>query len=212
VQAELVVDLPHPRNVQSKEFLNIVDNIYTLMTSRGKVKGQRRPAERKIGIGYRLPDVDPSVLSGLVETMAAPKFEDRIDLPELADDISMTIDDLFPLLETLEILGFANVSAGDIQLTPLGKEYANASLLEKKQLFAHQLVANVPLARYIRQILDERRGNHASEERFLSKLEDHLSDKEAERVLRTMIDWGRYAEIFAYDFNTGMLSLENPSG
>jgi NitT/TauT family transport system ATP-binding protein len=25
-----------------------------------------------------------------------------------------------------------------------------------------------------------------------------------------MIDWGRYAEIFAYDFNTGILSLENP--
>ena len=46
--------------------------------------------------------------------------------------------------------------------------------------------------------------------KFLSKLEDFLSEKEAERVLRTMIDWGRYAELFAYDFNTGILSLENP--
>ena len=210
IQAELAVELPHPRNVQSPEYQQIIDKIYTLMTSGAKAKGKRRTSERQIGIGYRLPDVDPSVLSGLVETMAAPKFQDRIDLPELADDISMTIDDLFPLLETLEILGFAKVSAGDIQLTPLGKEYANAGLLEKKQLFAKQLVANVPLARYIRQILDERRGNQASEERFLSKLEGHLSEKEAERVLRTMIDWGRYAEIFAYDFNTGTLSLENP--
>jgi len=25
-----------------------------------------------------------------------------------------------------------------------------------------------------------------------------------------MIDWGRYAEIFVYDFKTGFLSLENP--
>ena len=29
-------------------------------------------------------------------------------------------------------------------------------------------------------------------------------------VLKTMIDWGRYAEIFAYDVKTGILSLENP--
>ena len=210
IQEELIVDLPHPRNTQSAEFQTYVDKIYTLMTTGGKSKGVRKHAEHKIGIGYRLPDVDPSVLSGLVETMAAPKFEGRIDLPELADDISMTIDDLFPLLETLEILGFAKVSAGDIQLTDLGKVYAAAGLLEKKQLFAKQLVLHVPLARYIRQILDERRGNHASEERFLSKLEDHLSEKESERVMRTMIDWGRYAEIFAYDFNSGVLSLENP--
>jgi NitT/TauT family transport system ATP-binding protein len=32
----------------------------------------------------------------------------------------------------------------------------------------------------------------------------------SKRVLRTMIDWGRYAELFAYDFKTGFLSLENP--
>lgn len=210
IQAELAVDLPHPRNPQSKEFQQIVDKIYTLMTTAGKTKGLRRHLEKQIGIGYRLPEVDPSVLSGLVETMAAPKFLERIDLPELANDISMTIDDLFPLLDTLEILGFAKVSAGDIQLTTLGREFAEAGLHDKKLLFAKQLVANVPLARYIRQILDEKKGHHASEERFLSKLEDHLSEKESERVLRTMIDWGRYAEIFAYDFNTGNLSLENP--
>jgi NitT/TauT family transport system ATP-binding protein len=29
-------------------------------------------------------------------------------------------------------------------------------------------------------------------------------------VLATVIDWGRYAELFAYDYNTGILSLENP--
>ena len=58
--------------------------------------------------------------------------------------------------------------------------------------------------------MDEKIGHRVSEERFLSKLEDFLSEKETERVLRTMIDWARYAELFAYDFNTGILSLENP--
>lgn len=210
VQEEVKVNLPQPRTAQSTEFQAMVDRIYTLMTTGAKEKARRAQRQRQIGIGYRLPDVDPSVLSGLVETMATSEFADRIDLPELADELTMTIDDLFPLMETLEILDFAKVSEGDIQLTSLGKIYADADLLEKKQLFAKQLVAKVPLARHIRQTLDERRGNRASEERFLTRLEVYLSEKEAERVLRTLIDWGRYAEIFAYDYNTGMLSLENP--
>jgi NitT/TauT family transport system ATP-binding protein len=69
------------------------------------------------------------------------------------------------------------------------------------------------LAKHIRQVLEERitAGQRASKDRFLNELEDFLSEKEAERVLRTVIDWGRYAELFAYANNTRMLSLENPN-
>ena len=208
IRAELQVTMAQPRDPATPEFRTLVDKIYTLMTTgpRERAKGAQR--ERQIGLGYRLPDVDPSELSGLIETMKS--FEERIDLPELADELMMNIDDLFPILETLEILGFAKVSDGDIQLTELGKQFSEADLQERKQLFAHCLLEKVPLARYIRRVLDEKIGHRVSEERFLSKLEDYLSEKEADRVLRTMIDWGRYAEIFAYDFNTGILSLENP--
>ncbi|MFA6303080.1 MAG: nitrate/sulfonate/bicarbonate ABC transporter ATP-binding protein [Legionella sp.] len=208
IRAELPVTLAQPRFPESPEFRALVDKIYTLMTTGPKEKEKRAQRERQIGLGYRLPDVEPSELSGLIETMTS--FEERIDLPELADELMMNIDDLFPILETLEILGFAQVSAGDIQLSALGKQFSMADLQERKQLFAQRLLEKVPLARYIRRILDEKAGHRVSEERFLSKLEDYLTEKEAERVLRTMIDWGRYAEIFAYDFNTGILSLENP--
>lgn len=208
IRAELPVTLAQPRDAETPEFRALVDEIYTLMTTGPKEKAKRAQRERLIGLGYRLPDVEPSELSGLIETMKS--FEERIDLPELADELMMNIDDLFPILETLEILGFAKVSDGDIQLSDLGKQFSEADLQERKQLFAQRLLDKVPLARYIRRILDEKVGHRVSEERFLSKLEDYLSEKEADRVLRTMIDWGRYAEIFAYDFNTGILSLENP--
>lgn len=208
IRAELQVTMKQPRATETPEFRALVDKIYTLMTTGPKEKAKGAQRERQISLGYRLPDVEPSELSGLIETMKS--FKERIDLPELADEIMMNIDDLFPILETLEILGFAKVSDGDIQLSELGKQFSEADLQERKQLFARRLLEKVPLARYIRRILDEKIGHRVSEERFLSKLEDYLSEKEAERVLRTMIDWGRYAEIFAYDFNTGILSLENP--
>lgn len=207
IREDLHVSLLQPRDPLTPEFQAIVDKIYTIMTSDSD-KQKRAHRERIIGLGYRLPDVEPSELSGLIENMTY--HNDKIDLPELADELMMNIDDLFPLLETLEILGFANVSDGDIQLNTLGKQFAEADLQDRKKLFASCLLQKIPLARYIRRILDEKVGHRISEERFLTKLEDYLSEREAERVLKTMIDWARYAEIFAYDFNTGTLSLENP--
>ena len=208
IRADLQVTIAQPRDSETPEFRALVDRIYTLMTTGSGEKTRHAQRERQISLGYRLPDVEPSELTGLIETMKS--FEDRIDLPELADELMMNVDDLFPILETLEILGFAQVLDGDIHLSDLGKQFSEADLQERKQLFAVRLLEKVPLARYIRRVLDEKIGHRVSEERFLSKLEDFLSEKEADRVLHTMIDWGRYAEIFAYDFNTGILSLENP--
>lgn len=208
IRADLRVNLPQPRDTDMPEFRELVDNIYTLMTTGANKITKPIHREQEIGLGYRLPQVEPSELSGLIETMKS--FEGRIDLPELSDELMMNIDDLFPILETLEILGFAQVTEGVIHLTELGQQFSEADLQTRKQLFAQRLLDTVPLAHYIRKVLDEKIGHRVSEERFLTKLEDFLSDKEAERVLKTMIDWGRYAEIFAYDFKTGFLSLENP--
>lgn len=208
IRAELEVTTPQPRDPDSQSFRQLVDKIYTLMTTGPREHRKRAIRERQIDIGYRLPDVDPSELAGLIENMT--QFEDRIDLPELADELMMNIDDLFPLMETLEILGFAKVSEGDIQLSDLGKAFAEADLQVRKELFAESLLEKVPLARDIRLILDERTDHRVQESHFLTKLEDYLSQKESERVLRTVIDWGRYAEIFAFDANSGTLSLENP--
>lgn len=210
VGIDLSIQLSRPRNSDSREYRAIVDQIYTLMTSGLKGQGYSSNAlrEKRVNIGYRLPDVDPAELSGLIETMLT--FESQVDLPELADELMMTIDDLFPIMEALEILGLAKVASGDIHLSEQGRQFASANLQERKKIFAELLLSKIPLIRYIRKILEDRRNSRASEERFLSKLEDYLSDKESERVLETAINWARYAELFAYDYNTGMLSLENP--
>ena len=210
VRAELVVTLSRPRYEQSKAFINFVEEIYCLMTTGPEEQARRAIRIRQISLGYRIPNVEPSEISGLIETIFID-FKAKVNLPELADHLSMDIDNLFPLMEILEILEFAEVSEGDIELTELGKIFANANILEKKQLFAKKLLARVPLARHIREVLDERASHRVSEERFISRLEAYLSEKETERVLKTVIAWGRYAELFAYDFNTGILSLENPN-
>jgi NitT/TauT family transport system ATP-binding protein len=208
IRAELPVNLAHPRSEQDPPFRKLVDHIYTLITTEGRAVTLLK--RKKIDMGYRLPDADISELTGLMEAMDELERKGGIDLPELADWLSLNVDDLFPLTEVLEILDFAKVSEGDIDLTPAGKTFAKADILERKKIFAAHLLKYVPLAGHIRRVLDERGGHRASINRFLTELEDFLMEDEAERVLRVAIEWGRYAEIFAYNNQTGILSLENP--
>jgi len=162
-------------------------------------------------MGYRLPKVEISEITGVIETLASPEYKSRADLPEVAEEVHLEIDDLFPITEALEILRFARVSEGDIELSETGKQLADADIQEKKEIFAEHLMNYVPLARHIRRVLDERSDNEENEAFFLAELEDHLTEQASEEVLKVVIDWGRYAEIFAYDYNTRMLSLENPT-
>jgi len=214
IHAELRANLPRPRNDSSPEFRQLVDRIYTLMTTR--VRDTVTPTARAGGtiqageIGYRLPDVDAGELIGLLELINEPEYQGRMDLPVLADIWSLNIDDLFPITDVLQMLHFAKVSGGDIELTPAGKEFADAGILERKKIFRQHLLQYVPLAGYIRQSLDSHHAHRISKEDIVEELEEHLSEEESARVMRVIIDWGRYAEIFAYDDSDRTLNLENP--
>ena len=80
----------------------------------------------------------------------------------------------------------------------------------RKKLFGDHLLAYVPLAARIKMVLDERPSHAAHSSRFLEELEDHMSDEYADRTLKSVVNWGRYGEIFAYDEASDTLSLENP--
>jgi NitT/TauT family transport system ATP-binding protein len=213
IRAEIPVTLPRPRDWQTPGFRRIVDEVYTLLTTvPGREPGKRGTRMEAVGIdiGYRLPDASIQQLVGLLDVLAAPPYSGRADLPHLADSEHLSTDDLFALIEALQLLGFAHVGGGDIEVTAAGRHFAEGDLQERKQIFAEHLRRYIPLAAHIRRVLDERPGHSAPETRFLAELEDHLSEDEAGRVLETVINWGRYAELFAYDYDRGVLSLENP--
>ncbi|HLB57708.1 MAG TPA: nitrate/sulfonate/bicarbonate ABC transporter ATP-binding protein [Gammaproteobacteria bacterium] len=211
IRGELKVTLPHPRSELDPRFRNQVDRVYTLMTTQVQTETGGIEGHPPIDLGYRLPDASVAEITGLLETLNAPETDGKMDLPDVADTLMLNIDELFPLTELLEILQFAKVSKGDITITDAGKAFVEADILERKKMFLDHLKKYVPLARYIYDQLTRHPRHRALEENFLSLLEDYLTEKEATRVLRTVIEWGRYAELFAYDYNAGVLSLENPN-
>jgi NitT/TauT family transport system ATP-binding protein len=212
IAEEIHVTLPYPRNRLAPEFRQLVDRIYALMTRRAAPATLGREGTFPgLGLGMALPEVSTNTMAGLMETLAASPYNGHADLPPLADSLQMAIDDLFPVGETLQLLRFAEFAEGDIKLTPAGMRFAEMDVDARKKLFGDHLIAYVPLAARIKNVLDERPTHSARETRFLEELEDYMSEEYAERTLKSVITWGRYGEIFAYDETSETFSLENPT-
>ena len=212
VVQEIKVPLPHPRNRLEPQFRKLVDEIYALMTRRAEKEGRR--AEQGFagtGIGMALPRVSTNTFMGLTEALLGPPYHGKADLPELAAALQMEVDDLFPIVEMLQLLRFVDLADGDIRLTPQGRRLADSDVDERKRIFADHLLTYVPIVALIKRVLDERPSHRAPFSRFSEQLEDFMSEEYAERTLRSAITWGRYAELFAYDEETRLFSLENPS-
>src|SRR5216684_563237 len=211
IVADIKVELPQPRSRLEPKFRQLVDDIYARMTSQPLGRPAREGLFPGTGISMALPRVSPNVLSGLMETVAAPPYDGRADLPPLAASLQLEIDDLFPVAETLQLLRFAEVAEGDIRLTEAGRRFVQSDLDQRKKLFAQHLLTYVPLAGHIKRVLDERASHRAPASRFRDELEDSMSEEAAETTLRAIISWARYGEAFAYDEDSGVFSLENPS-
>ncbi|MFB9264485.1 AAA-associated domain-containing protein [Bradyrhizobium erythrophlei] len=211
VAAEIKVDLPHPRNRLDPVFRQLVDQIYARMTQRPEPKAPTVDGIPGSGVGMVLNHVSSNVLSGLIETLAAPPYNGHADLPVLASHLQMEADELFHLGEALQLLRFAVLSEGDLTLTESGKHFAHLETDGRKKLFAEHLLSYVPVMGLIRRVLDERPSHAAPAARFRNELEDYMSEDYADETLKTIVSWGRYAELFAYDEQSETFSLENPS-
>jgi NitT/TauT family transport system ATP-binding protein len=209
IAREIKVDLPHPRDRDDPAFRDLVDAIYVEMTARKKNPLARAERISGTGLAMQLPRAGSNLISGLIEAVAA--YEGKADLPEIASELHMEIDDLFPVADALQLLRFAEIEEGDIRLTAAGKTFVESESEDRKKLFARHLLAYVPLAAHIRRVLDERPSHHAPKRRFSDELEDYMTEEYAERTMRSVVAWGRYAELFAYDDQTATFSLENPT-
>jgi NitT/TauT family transport system ATP-binding protein len=214
VASEISIDLPQPRRTQDPRFRALIERVYVEMTARPRGEPRAGPKTERYagtGIGTALIHVSSNVLTGLLEAVNEPPYSGKADLPVIAEEQHLEVDELFPAAEALQMLRFAEVEGGDIKLTEPGMEFARSESDDRKKLFARHLITYVPLAAHIRRVLDERASHSAPKSRFFDELEDYMAEDAADQTLRTIISWGRYAEVFAYDDARQAFTLENPA-
>jgi NitT/TauT family transport system ATP-binding protein len=180
------------------------------MTAR-RVERMRAAQAQGNAIDLPLTHVSPNQISGLIEALSAAPYNGKADLPDIAYEQELEVDELFPVAEAMQLLRLAEVEGGDIKLTHMGKRFADGELNERKEIFSRSLMGNVPLAAHIRKVLDERKSHSAPKTRFLDELEDHMPEDAAEETLKTVVSWARFSELFSYDDDAALFSLENPT-
>lgn len=206
---EIEVPLLYPREETSHLFQNLVDKVYTTLLSTTEYPPPLR-AKIVIGMDYRLPDISIHRLQGLMDALMEPPYHGKADIFALAESENLSAKEALPLFEALDLLRFAQISKGDIELTNSGKALCGGDILERKKVFAYHLLRNIPLIKHVCHVLQDNPRQRVAKEKFLKELEAHIPQEDAEKNLSIIINWGRYAELFSYDNQTEMLNLENP--
>ena len=205
IAAEIRIPLPHPRDQFAVAFRTVVGQIYSILTSRmAESLGARDRAHGDMAVA--LPAVSINRLNGFIETLASPTYQGHCELAEIGRTLAIRVDELLPIAAALHILELAELKEAAIRLTAAGRVFAASGTEARKGLFREHLLRFVPLAAHVQQVLAERPDHRAPRQRFELELQDHLHRDDAQKTLRTLIDWGRYAEIFTYDDRTRAFS------
>jgi NitT/TauT family transport system ATP-binding protein len=210
VRADFRIALPQPRNRKSAEFLLYVDYIYKVMTQPELELGPltKLPSLAKPSFQV-LPHATAGGLAGLLEFLNDRGGQE--DLYHLAEELRMEVDDLFPIVDEAVMLGFANSKQGDVHITPMGKQFAEADITTRKKLFREAILNHVTLIQQIHNALERKSDKALPLEFFRDVLDEHFPQDEAQRQLETALNWGRYAELFSYDAESDRLSLGEAS-
>ena len=130
----------------------------------------------------------------------------REDLFRLSEELVMDVEDLLPILEACVLLGFAWLKEGDVQLSAQGGAIADADIQTRKVLFRQAALEHVTILKQIASILQRKSDHSITDDFFHDILDEHFSEEEVLRQLDTAMNWGRYAEIFDYDRESGKLT------
>lgn len=210
IRADLRVTLPHYRDRKHPNFQALVDQVYKIITN-PDLEEIEKPATTSPKIPTQppkhqhIPAVRIGSIAGLLELL-----EDRQerDLYRLGQELQLEVDDILPIVEAAKLMNFVEVAEGDISLTPIGQKFISGGIDDRKQMVRNQLLERIRLVQQIYRLLEAKRNQRIPEELVLDILENNFSPEEAQRQLKTAIDWGRYAEIYGYDEPAGQIFLE----
>lgn len=207
------------RGIKSAAHQRLVDSIYRIMTNPDEnaaalveqppaaVPAARPERTRRYQV---LPDVGIDDLTGFVQYLST--IGGHANVHDLARDLQLRTDDVLAIVEASDLLGLADLQNRAVVLTDAGRRFADADLDDEKAMFRRHALAHVSLLRHVIRELDAAPDHTLDADRLLEELEEAFAGGEARRQFETVVDWGRYAELFSYDDTTRELRLDPETG
>lgn len=152
-----------------------------------------------------IPQVPISRVMGLLKVLDDAGA--RHDVFRLARDVNFELGEILQVIKAAEMLGFVETPGADVVLTATGARLLKARVNARKMLLKEQL-KKLPIFRAVVDSLERSEERRADQDAFLEIFALHLPAEDSESLLKTVIDWGRYAELIGYDPEERALYLD----
>jgi NitT/TauT family transport system ATP-binding protein len=199
--------LPYPRDAATPAFQHLVAQIHAMLTNsvlHDEATVTDPPPETpglEIDSAYEpLPNVNMGEVSGLVQTLAS----EPESIFALAQRLKRDFSTFLSVIKAAELIGLVETPGQTVRLTARGVEFRNADLKHRKALM-HDLLLDLKIFRHFADRIDHAEEKQIEEKDVIEDLAQLFPGERPKILLKTMVGWSRYAELFSYDPRLGLL-------
>ena len=195
--------LPYPRDPRSPQFSAMVDRLHAILTATLLPEPERTAT----GIAARLvpfPRVHVSEVMGLLDHVA-DRAEGGDSVFDIAEQLGVDYDRMTAVVRAAEQLGWVVTPGDEVRLTPAGQQLVAGDSAERKELTRARVRDNALFTRVVGMIRENEGAIEMDE--VLADLTICFPFSRANGLLRTVIEWGRYAEVLDYESRNRRLVL-----
>jgi NitT/TauT family transport system ATP-binding protein len=197
--------LPRPRDYRSSLFLGLVDHLHEIITKAEMPDVPAAPAGVAPPAYEPLPEASSSEIVGLLEYLDARGG--REDIFRIASDTKGEFGRTISVAKAAEMLDFVDTPKRLVVLEPGGIRFVKAGPEERKAIWREQLL-KLRLFRDVYDVLQRESRHEIDRDLVLETIVLHLPQENYEKMFNTFIRWARFGDLFAYDENTEMISLQ----
>jgi NitT/TauT family transport system ATP-binding protein len=203
------IHLPHPRDYSSPGFRAMVQRLHDVIV---KEHLPEEPAATvpAIPASKALPSPIPAVnigqIFGLMEILR--DHDSRMDVFELDKLTEYDFGHTLAVVKAGEMLDFLDTPKNEVVLTDLGNKLLDSDINGRKAMLNAQL-RKLGTFQFVMRILSEAADHHLPQEVVHEELVMHLPTQDVEKMFKTVVAWGRFAELFGYSTEKDQLYLDD---
>jgi NitT/TauT family transport system ATP-binding protein len=199
--------LPYPRDASSPAFQHLVAQIHAILTN-SVLHDEPSVAEPEIVTPTSaedeafapLPNVNLGEVIGLVQQLK-PEPE---SIFAMATRLKRDFSTFLSVIKAAELIDLAETPGQAVRLTRAGIAFQKADLKQRKKLM-HDLLLDLKIFRNFAEKLEQSERKELTEEEVLADLVELFPNERSKVLLKTMVSWARFAELFTYDPRKGLL-------
>ncbi len=209
VRTIVVNTLPRPRDYRSPGLLLLVDRLHDIIT--GMEMPDLAQPEGVAPTYEPLPRAGGAEIEGLLEYLDARGG--REDVFRIAADTDREFGQVIAATNAAEQLGFVETPHRTVILSAEGSRYVKASPAARKAVFRERIL-DLLLFQRVRDALQAADDHRLDRDWVLELVAIQLPSENYEAIFDTLVNWGRFGDLFSYDEASETLTLSElaPAG